>query len=228
MRHTEKGETVNRGFKPKIKALLTSCGIDPQEINPTLLGKGAHHNVYRTYNGNTVVKIPTRNHIGIINTTEQEAENIGLYKRYFEEFSLPTTLIESPLGYCVLMDYVQGKPLSVNDVFTKPQNRRGRKHLTPIGEELMRLFQANNTLEQETGKTIDLVGLDGVLDAIGGAKLGRNPQRLGNVLIVNGHLKIIDYDLMTINVDKNFDRIKAHLIRRINNSVIDRKFKPKT
>lgn len=171
-----KKEATARENEPRLKKrvvrILTSCGIDPEDIDPHKIGKGAHHDVYRFREGNQVVKIPTFEKLGVVHSAQEEEKNIQLYQRYFGDFSVPTSLKRARMGegYCVVMDYVEGKTLTTEDVFEQGSSRRAVK-FSHLGRQLGEILSINDRLMEETGSSVDLVGLDGLLDSIGGVAI---------------------------------------------------------
>ncbi|HEX7042432.1 MAG TPA: hypothetical protein VF189_04225, partial [Patescibacteria group bacterium] len=132
----------------KDQRLLISCGIDPKDIEPNLFGKGVHHRVYKFRDGSKVVKIPKLSKLGLISSADQERRDINLYQEYFGEYSVPTILHESSIGYCVTMDFIEGKQLSTEDVFEQSKSRRNVKMLTPIGNKLVDLVSCGKSLAE--------------------------------------------------------------------------------
>ncbi|MDE2025031.1 MAG: hypothetical protein KGJ07_00895 [Patescibacteria group bacterium] len=62
------------------------------------------------------------------------------------------------------MDYIGGKRVYPEDIFTPNGTRRGR--LTNVGEQLVKLMQQNRRLISEHGRKLDLVGLEGFVNIV--------------------------------------------------------------
>ncbi len=211
-------------FKANISNLLISCGIEPDKVNPRLLGKGGNHKVYRFKNGEQIVKIPINPHIGTVGSAEEEKNNIDLYLQYFPNFSVPTYFLESSVGCCVVMDYVKGRLMTKDDVFEIDST--GSKRLTPVGEQLGTIIQANKRLIDEKGKMIDLVGLEGLIGAVRSLGSNSKPAQLTNVRIKDGKLRIVDYDLVSLrNFKRPLAKTQAIFVFQLNQQVLSHHFK---
>jgi len=211
-------------FNANIINLLTSCGVDPDKVDPRLLGKGGNHKVYRFKNGEQIIKIPINFHIGTVGSAEEERNNIDLYLQYFPDFSVPTCFLESPVGYCVVMDYVKGRLMTKDDVFEI--GNTGNKRLTPVGKQLRAIIQANNRLIDEKGKMIDLVGLEVLVGVVRSLAPNSKPVQLTNVRIEDGKLRIVDYDLVSLREFKRpLAKTQAVFVFQLNEQVLSHHFK---
>jgi len=208
----------------KESSLFSACGIDPAEVYPKVLGRGGNHKVYLFKDGERVVKVPINPHIGTVGSAAEESNNIALYLQYFPDFSVPTTFIDSPLGYCVVMDFVDGRLLTRDDVFETEGPGKGQ--LTPTGEQLGKILTANRRLMADTGKMLDLVGLEGFFDAITRLRPKSQPAQLTNVRIEDERLRIVDYDLVELqDLRGPLDIAQAVFAYQLNQQVLSHHFK---
>jgi len=195
---------------PKICELLDSCGISPLLINPIPIGRGGNHLVYSDLDREWVVKVPINQRIGTVGSAFEEEENINLYLHYFHGYSVPTTFLKSAQGYCAVMDYVDGCAPTSSDM---TESIYGNDVL----RQLKGIIEHNRRLMLETGKMIDLVGLEGLLYYFSGRLPLGMPARLTNLRICNDNLFIVDYDLVRfVDVYSPLDRVKSMFAYRLN------------
>lgn len=214
-----RGESGEPRLNNRIRKLFESCGINPDDVNPNLLGRGGNHKVYRFRDGERVVKVPINQRIGTVGSASEEKDNIALYLQYFPNFSVPTSFLESPEGYCTIMDFVDGRLVTKDDIFESDSTKGGQ--LTPVGTQLEEIIRDNQTLINETGKMMDLVGLEGLVGAIGGLRPGGKAPQLTNVRISDGQLRIVDYDLVALRKLRGpLDKIKAVFAFQLNQQVL--------
>ncbi len=202
----------------RFKRLFESCGINPDEVAPRPLGRGGNHEVYKSVDGERVVKVPINRHIGTVGSANEERLNINLYQQYFPNFSVPTLFLDSPLGYCVVMDFVNGRIVTKDDIFEA--GHHGLVQLSTLGEQLEEIVENNRRLIIEKGRMIDLVGLQGLASAIGGLLPSGQPARLTNLLVEGERLRIVDYDLISLNLRNPFERLKYAFALQLNQQTL--------
>lgn len=207
-----------------ISNLLTSCGINPDEVDPKLLGRGGNHKVYRFKDGKRVVKIPINPRIGTVGSAGEERNNIALYLQYFPDYSVPTSFLESPVGFCTVMSYVNGRLMTTDDIFETDSTIN--EQLSSAGKQLTAVIQANQKLINEKGKMMDLVGLEGLVGAIRGLHPNSRPVQLTNVRIEDGKLRIVDYDLVSLReLKRPLAKAQAMFSFQLNQQVLSHYFK---
>lgn len=197
-----------------------SFGSDPLRVS--FIGRGAHHHVYRLDFPDIlpkVLKVPYHSLIGINRDFQEVKLETSLINDHFPGFVPPTQVIPTDAGYRIVMDYVPGRPLSVDDI---------KDHKSSLGKEFQRLVSYNHIFFNDTGFFLDLIGLDGFEDILKHIFLReRQPVRISN-LIVTGHksqeqLVVVGQDLVPLsNTGSHLSRLKALAVYTLNQKLLTR------
>lgn len=182
-------------FLPSTVAFLTSCGIDPQLVNPTPMGEGLTHVVfaYQAPDGtDKVIKMPREVRKGFMSTGyKDDAENIALVHKFFGGYAVPTEIRQDPKTgkYLFVQDAVKGKAIT-NNLETQS-----------IRAQLVDLARLNREMMRQTGHSLDFIGVPGFLTWLRhqfrGILTKKSSFDLSNILIdESGKLKIIDDGLL--------------------------------
>src|SRR5436190_9687243 len=101
------------------RSLLIGGSIDLGYVDTVRLSRGAHHNVYKyTPLGEPekVVKVPNFSRLGLHHSFEDVTRDAALISSYFSGIAIPCEIRQVGSSYCVIMDFVQGRVLSTQDL----------------------------------------------------------------------------------------------------------------
>lgn len=182
----------------EIQKRIGSVGLDPALLDKQPLSRGSHHIVYK-YDFSSekpkVVKFPTRPPFGLEASSGRELRDMTLVREYFGHFFTESEVLASGSDYCLVSDYIDGRPLEAADAISRPLAGKVRGQL----EEIVGI---NRELVDREGFCLDMMGIQGLIDFFAKTGISRLKQRLGNVLIPHnfssGNLGIVDYDLIPL------------------------------
>lgn len=211
----------------RIRDLLKTCDIEPERVQ--FLAKGYHHTVYTFSRGEgeklQVVKVPRIfKAAGVVHSAKQEQSNADIVAKTFGQYSVPTIVLQSEKGYCVVMDAIEGAPLHANDTSVESQ-----AYKPELREQLVHIIDSNKTLLRSTGYFLDLTGAHALFDELQRPFGKERKQELANLIVEENNgggqtLRIIDNDLISIGRGNPLERFKSLVVFIANYQAIRRDF----
>ncbi len=195
--------------------IISGAGFNPNFVKPRPIGIGAHHFVYHYVSpepDQKVIKIPHRRILSPPLTEEDEKRYNNLVAQYLPAFYVPTTVINTPAGYCIVSKYIEGRSLSTRDF----QNN-------DILEQFMRLIKGTQQLFLEHGMMIDFIGLSGAVDFFNSKSiLDNKPIGFSNILLPNdNNLRLVGHNLIPLKDPQTYvERVKYASVFLFNQFVI--------
>lgn len=160
------------------------------------LGYGSGHFVF-AYGDESVLKIP-RNVTDPLRLEEKQ-KDIDTIQRAFPQFAMPTELVGSRFcpGYCQL----QPRLIDFEDI--TPAN------LGLVEDDLKLVISGNRGIIEREGKTLDFIGLKGILKCLAAELSGRVLPTITNLVInepaTSPGLRIMDMNLLRIGTQHHAD-----------------------